>query len=117
MGRKTFETIPKPSASSEYVVITRDTTYKHKGVKVVHNISDALSLFKHRNEEIFILGGGDIYNQTVAIADRIYLTIIHKHFDGDTHFPEFDKAKFKVTFEEHHSVPFSFSFIDYERIR
>lgn len=83
MGRKTFESlgrsptgepIGKPLPNRRNIVITRDADYKKEGVKVAHSLSEALDVIGNNNEEIFIIGGGELYAQTMPIADRLYIT-------------------------------------------
>jgi dihydrofolate reductase len=83
MGRKTFESIGKPLPNRTNVVITRQKDYKIEGGIVVHSLDEAIGLFPPE-EEIFIIGGGEIYKQAWSIADRLYITWIDAPFDGDT---------------------------------
>lgn len=89
MGRKTFESIGKPLPNRRNVLITRDVNYKQKGVEIVHSLAGALDLFSNQNEEIFIIGGAEIYKQAMPIADKLYITHIEAE-DGkaDSFFPE-----------------------------
>jgi dihydrofolate reductase len=84
MGRKTYESIGKPLPNRRSIIITRDTNYKVDGCEVVNSLEEALEL---SNNNCFIIGGGEIYKQSLKIADRIYLTLVHKDFEGDTTFP------------------------------
>lgn len=99
MGRKTFESIGKPLPNRRSVVITRDKNFSHEGITVVHSIAEALEIVKHE-EEIFIIGGGTIYEEMLPKADRIYLTTVHKSFDADTFFPKFDTNQWQIVTEE-----------------
>jgi dihydrofolate reductase len=87
MGRKTYESIGKPLPGRTSVVITRDLNFKAEGCRVVHSLEEAL---KVEDSEVFIIGGAEIYNQALPLADKIYLTRIHASFPGDTFFPELD---------------------------
>ena len=101
MGRKSFESIPKPLPNRINIVITRDKSYYHSGAYVVHTIDEALKLAYEKNEEeVFILGGGKIYLQTMDIWDRLYLTEVHASPEGDTHFPEIDLNNYDLAYEE-----------------
>ncbi|MDZ4678756.1 MAG: dihydrofolate reductase [Oligoflexia bacterium] len=115
MGRKTFDSIGKPLPNRTNVVITRNADFKYEGVVVVDSIENAIEPYKKTNEEIFILGGGDIFKQTIDKADRLYLTLVHKEVDGDVYFPEFNASLFELTFREDHVDPMPFSFLDYKR--
>lgn len=104
MGRKTFESLPKMLPKRFHIVISRNpapsTTQNQDMVVWVNSIEQALATAKNLipqwPEEVFIIGGGEIYTQSLAFTDRIYLTQIHKEFNGDAYFPEFDKSKFKL---------------------
>ena len=85
MGRKTFESIGRPLPNRRNIIITRDITYDVEGCEVVNSLEEALMIC---NNNCFIIGGGEIYSQTISIADQIYLTQVHEDFDGDTTFPE-----------------------------
>src|SRR3990167_9676374 len=73
MGRKTFESLSGPLPNRKNIVITRDKTYLRHGVDVVHSLDEATNLFK-KDEEIFVIGGAEIYKQAMNIADRLYIT-------------------------------------------
>lgn len=98
MGRKTFESLPKILPGRKHIVLTSNPDYKiiHTDVKVVHNLED-LSPYINNDEEYFVIGGGEVFKTLLPYAKRIYLTIIHEKFEGDTYFPAFDKSKWKVT--------------------
>lgn len=117
MGRKTYESIGKPLPNRRNIIITRDEKYDVKGCEVVNSINEALLLC---NKDCFIIGGGEIYNQTIDIADKIFLTLIDGDFKGDTTFPEIDKEWHIVSIleneiDENHK--YKYSFIDYERYK
>ncbi len=95
MGRKTFESIGKPLPERDNIVVTRSHSFDPGGVFVVRNIEASLTLAKQcaderGAEEICVIGGGEIYAQTIDLADRIYLTRVDAQIKGDTYFPEFD---------------------------
>lgn len=102
MGRKTFETFPQPLPNREHIVITRQPNYAPNGCKVVHHIEDALQLAKD-DDEIFIIGGGEIYVLGLPFANKIELTRIHANFEADTFFPKIDAEKWKLVNEIFHS--------------
>ncbi len=102
MGRKTFETFPKPLPNRIHVVITRNKNYKKEGALVVHNLEEALKIAKD-DLQPFIIGGGEIYKMGLPVADKIELTRVHGSFtDADTFFPEFSADKWKLTSELEH---------------
>lgn len=88
MGRKTYESIGKPLPNRVNIVLTRDTSFKKEGIVTVHSLDEAIVYaIKGKEEELFIIGGGEIYKSSMAIADSIYLTKIDEVFEGDTFFP------------------------------
>lgn len=111
MGRKTYESIGKPLPNRRSIIITRDPDYSVEGCEVVNSLEEALLL---SNNDCFIIGGGEIYRQAIDIADRIYLTLINKEFEGDTSFPEL-KDWVDISYEDFSNDDFEYSFIQYER--
>jgi dihydrofolate reductase len=96
MGRKTFDSIGKPLPGRKSIVITRDQSWKHEGVEVVHSLDDAIAKADELGaKEIFVIGGAEIFHSSLPVANRIYLTRIHHDFDGDVFFPEIDAAKWE----------------------
>jgi len=98
MGRKTFEALGKPLKWRLNIVLTSDKKYKKDGIVVVHKIKDA-EFFASENDykELMILGGGNVYAQTIDDADKIYITRIHHVFeDADTFFPSINENKWKL---------------------
>lgn len=94
MGRKTFESLPKALPKRRNIVITSDENYKAEGAEVCHSIEEALKLCK--NDRVFVIGGGKIYEQFISLADNLYLTEIEAECaDADTYFPAFNKADYK----------------------
>lgn len=119
MGRKTFESFPKPLPNRTHVIITRQKDYVvPEGCIVVDSLEKAIK-FCPENEENFIIGGGEIYKQSITIADKIELTRVHTSVDADTFFPEIDTEKWNLIFEEHHSSDekhqFDFTFLTYTK--
>ncbi len=118
MGRKTFESIGRPLPKRTNVVITRgDSSFE--GCEVAHSIEEAIAMFQ-QEEEIFIIGGAQIYKQAMPLADKLYLTIVHRPYEGDTSFPEIDYTEWRELHREEFSrgeeYDGSFTFIDLERI-
>jgi len=121
MGRKTFESFPKPLPNRTHVVITRQAHYKvPEGVIVVNSLEDAINIAK-KDTQPFIIGGGEIYKQAMPYASKIEITRVHAKFpEADTFFPEINTAEFKETAntfhkkDEHHD--YEFSFLTFERI-
>ena len=104
MGRKTFESFGKPLKERKNIIITRQKDYHPDGVVVVHDLENAIEeAQKEGIEEIFIIGGGEIYKQAISLTDRIYLTLVHHTFeDGDTFFPELAPEEWSEEKREEH---------------
>ncbi len=119
MGRKTFDSVEHPLPHRLNVVITRNQNYKPDGCHCVQNLDQAISICKNQiskyGEEIFIIGGGQIFRETIDLVDRIYLTRIHRDYDGDIFYPEFDESKFTLVSRVDRTEPEPFSFLVYHR--
>ncbi len=89
MGRKTFESFPKPLPNRTHVIITRQKDYKPEGCIVVDSIEKAIAVCPE-NETSFIIGGGEIYNLGLPYADKLEITRVHHSFEADAFFPEID---------------------------
>ena len=115
MGRKTYESIGRPLPNRRNIVISRDENLVIEGCDVVNSLSEALLLC---NNNCFIIGGGEIYKQTLPIADRLYVTHIDEEFEGDTYFPEIDSSwhvSIKESFTTDDKNKHNYSFVEYER--
>jgi dihydrofolate reductase len=122
MGRKSFESMGKPLPNRLNVIITRNQDYAAEGALVVHSLEAALQLAAdQKQEEVFILGGGEIYQQALdkGLVDRIYLTEIKDTFEGDTYFPELDEQQWQEVHREEyqadHLNPHDYAFVTLER--
>lgn len=102
MGRKTFESIGRPLPGRKNIVISRQKNLSIDQVECVESIEQALSVLKNE-PEIMIIGGATIYEQTLPMADQLYLTYIDLDCEGDAFFPEFDENNFLIISREHHS--------------
>ena len=92
VGRKTFQSIGKPLAGRQTIIVTRNESYKPEGCFVVGSVHDAIVLAEERGEsEAFVIGGSEIYSAALDVADRIYLTEVHAETDADAFFPEIDR--------------------------
>jgi dihydrofolate reductase len=118
MGRKTYESVGKPLPKRRNIVVTRKPI-QIEGCEVVNSIEAALELCKNEHE-VFIGGGAEIYREAMHLTDRIYLTIVHKEFDGDTYFPQINSNEWKETAREDHQPdeknPLPYSFITLDRV-
>ncbi len=117
MGRKTFESFPKPLPNRKHLIITRQKDYKvPENCFVFDTIENAIDFSK--NQDIWIIGGGEIYKQSMEIADRIELTRVHSEFEADTFFPDISD-EWELSNEEFHSKDekhkYDFTYLTYER--
>ena len=142
MGRKTFSSIGKPLSNRTNIVITRDKKYKVNGALVASSLEEAirvasskyqvLSMKKNKKNipihdtkyklhttenEVFIIGGGQIFQEAINLADKLYLTLVEGKFDVDTYFPDYSKFTKKVSEEEGESNGFKYKFINLEKSR
>lgn len=113
MGRKTFESFPKPLPNRTHVIITRQSDYQAEGCIVVDSIEKAIEKCPE-NEESFIIGGGEIYRLAMPYSDKIELTVVHHVFDADAFFPEINPDDWQLTHtdfqtkDEKHLYDYSF---------
>ncbi len=100
MGRKTFESIGRPLPGRTNIIVTHDPKFAAEGCVVVHDLNEALrqAVLASGNDEVFIIGGGQIYKQALPKADRLYLTIVEGNPKADTFFPDY--SEFKKVIEE-----------------
>jgi dihydrofolate reductase len=118
MGRKTYESVGKPLPNRRNIIITRQNI-TIEGCEVVNSIEAALDLCSHENE-VFIVGGAEIYRQAMPLTNRIYLTIVHQEFEADSFFPAIVAIDWKEVYREDHEpdnknlIPYSF--ITFERV-
>jgi dihydrofolate reductase len=117
MGRNTYLSLPfRPLKNRTNIVITdhRDETFE--GCITVYSIDEALE-YCNESEESFIIGGGAVYRQFLPLANKLYLTMVHKKFDADIFFPEIDFSEWKLIEKEDHGPEgendFSYSFLTY----
>ena len=96
MGRKTFESFPKPLPNRTHVIITRQKDYQPEACLIVDSLAKAISVCP-KDEDLFIIGGGEIYKQSIEMADKLDITRVHHTFDADTFFPSFDESQWKIT--------------------
>ena len=116
MGRKTFESIGKPLRNRKNIILSRDKNYKAEGCTIVHTVQDALKAAEGA-QEAMVIGGEQVFQKFLPMANRMYLTYIDKDFEGDAYFPEFDKNEWKETSrEEHADNKLNFAFVDLERL-
>ena len=122
-GRKNYESIPekfRPLSGRTNIVVTSQKNYAAPGAIVVSSIPKALKVAKDKGEkECFIIGGAEIYRQTIDITDKIYFTKIHHSFEGDAYFPEINTSVWKEIkkedFQPDEKNKYSFSFIELQK--
>lgn len=119
MGRKTFESFPKPLPNRVHVIVTRQKDYQPDGCLVAGSLEKAIALCPE-DQEVFIIGGGEIYKQALPLADKIDLTRVHATFEADTFFPEIDPAQWRIVSSTFHPKDdkhvYDFSFEEFVRI-
>ena len=124
-GRKNYESIPpkfRPLKNRTNVIITRQNDYEAEGTIIVHSLEEALELARNEGEEeVFVIGGGEIFEQSIDLADRLYITEVKSEFNGDTVFPEYNPADWKEISrvenlpDDNHK--YAFDFVVLERIK
>jgi dihydrofolate reductase len=123
MGRKTYESVGHPLPNRLSVIITRQKDYKVDAPNVIvvpdlkTAITEAEKQISKWGDEIFIIGGGEIFKESIDMVDIIYLTRIHKSFDGDIKYPKVDLKKFQLIEQRDRTEPVPFSFLTYSRKR
>src|SRR5262245_27212443 len=122
VGRKTYESIGKPLPGRQMIIVTRDKDYQAKDCLITHTIQDAIELACDKNEsEVFICGGADIYNQSIDLVDRMYLTLVDAEIAADAFFPEFDETEWveqesvRHSADERNFYPFTYRLITRSR--
>lgn len=120
MGRKTFESLANPLPHRDSWVVTRNKDYKAEGITVFPSIESAIEAGERKGlETVFILGGGQIYSQSMGIADKMIITEVHEDFDGDTVFPEIDLENWEEVSRVEHKADeknkYDFAFVEYLR--
>ncbi|MBW6411514.1 dihydrofolate reductase [Clostridium weizhouense] len=122
MGRKTFESLPGILPNRKHVILTRDKNFNVNSDSVIifNDFNDLIEKYSNCEEEVFVIGGGEIYKQMLPYADKLYLTKINKDFSGDTYFPEFNENEFKVEYKSDLLVDeksnLEYTFINLKRI-
>ncbi len=120
MGRKTYESIGKPLPNRTNIVISRKTDWFEEGILIVGSIKEAIKFAKKIDENIFIIGGGNIYEQTIDLVDQLEITWVHATLEADTYFPKIDEKIWRKTDEICHEKDeknqFDFCFQTFERI-
>src|SRR5690606_5517942 len=120
MGRKTFESIGKPLPERRNIILTRDMNYTHEEVDVANSVQEVQNYCRDERE-IFIIGGAEIYKQTLPLADKVLLTRVHTTINGDAYFPELLEHEWNLVSAEKHEKDekhaFDYTFELYERAK
>ena len=102
MGRRCFESIGKTLPNRQNLIVTRNLFYAASGCRIFHSVEEALQFADDSNEsEVFIIGGGEIYRQTIDYCDRLYLTEVKVRVEGDVFFPAFDPEEWREVFHQY----------------
>ncbi|SFD05946.1 dihydrofolate reductase [Clostridium uliginosum] len=122
MGRKTFESLPGVLPNRHHIILTRDQSFNVDSdqVTVVNNFNYLIDKYSKIEEEVFVIGGGEIYNQILPYANKLYLTKINQNFDGDTYFPKINYDEFKTEYTSEEIIDeksgLSYKFVDLLRL-
>ena len=119
MGRKTFESLGKPLPKRTTIIITRNKDYYVEGCITVNSLEEALKAAEP-DPNPYVLGGAEIYNQAIKIADTLDLTLVESNFEADVFFPKIDKTIWKEISREHFSADqthqYDYSFVTYKKV-
>ncbi|MCL6570685.1 MAG: dihydrofolate reductase [Bacillus sp. (in: Bacteria)] len=119
MGRKTHESIGRVLPGRENIVITRQTDYRSEGCTIFNSVEDFVNYCRMQDVEIFVIGGAEIFKETFAFVDCLYITHIHEEFSGDTFFPDFNGGQWELTSIEkgisNEKNPYDYDFRRYVR--
>jgi dihydrofolate reductase len=120
MGRKTYESIGRPLPGRCNIVMTRDITFQAPGCIVVHSMASALEAVPADSVEVFIIGGAELFETMLPSLQRLYVTIVHHDFTGDTYFPLLNMTEWQerecITHAPDDQNKYSYSFIMYDRV-
>lgn len=114
MGRRTWASIGRPLPGRPNYVLTRNPDFHAPGVEILHHPSEVMEMAK--TDEVFVIGGAELYQTFLPVADKLILTTVHRHYEGDTFFPEFEEQEWKlVTSHEGPDVDIPHTFKTYVR--
>lgn len=120
MGRRTYESLPKkPLPKRRNIILTHDADFQPEGVEVAHTLQQAFALVRNE-EEAFVIGGANLYQQILPFARRLYVTWVYSDFDADAYFPQIDKSVFRLisqtSKETDDASGLIYNYADYERM-
>jgi dihydrofolate reductase len=120
MGRKTHDSIGRALPGRKNIILTRNLEYQAPGCEVLHTLGEVKELNNETNDELFVIGGAELFKELFPIADRLYITHIYADFEGDTFFPSLNWKEWKVTSREQgirdEKNPYDYEFVVYDRI-
>jgi dihydrofolate reductase len=116
LGRKTFQSLPAVLPNRHHIIITKDSSFfiEDENVEVVNSLDQIITRFSNTEDEIFVIGGGEIYSQLLPYTNKLYITKVKKHFDGDTFFPNIDYSEWTIleqeigVEDERNKIPYEF---------
>jgi dihydrofolate reductase len=121
MGRKTHESIGRALPGRQNIILTRNSDYQVPGCEVLHSLGEVKRLNSETNQELFVIGGAELFKELLPLADRLYITHIHHDFEGDTFFPNLGWDEWKVSSREQgikdEKNPYDYEYVVYDRIR
>lgn len=126
MGRKTWDSLGKPLPGRTNIVVTRQKDFAPEGARVVSSVDEAVAVAQsialiEGVDEVMVIGGGEIFTQTLAQADKLYLTEVHAHVEGDAFFPDVDMSQYQETSRQEFAAsgdnPYPFDFVRYTKLR
>ncbi|UYZ63665.1 dihydrofolate reductase [Hymenobacter weizhouensis] len=119
MGRRTFESIGRPLPGRTNIVVTRQQGWQAEGCQVAYSVPQALEMARALDEEVFVIGGGEIYRQALPATDVVYLTEVHHAFEGDVTFPDLGPGEWREESRQRHEPDgkhaYAFSFVTLRR--
>lgn len=118
MGRRTHESIGRALPGRRNLVISRNPAYRTEGCEIMASLGQALAACEGTTDEVFVIGGAQIYAEALPLAHRLYLTEIQQAFSGDARFPAVDGSRWRESAREAHESPagLAFAFVIYDRI-
>lgn len=116
MGQKTFESIGRPLPKRTNIVLSKNRYFLAHGCIVCHSFNQAVKIAKQKdNQEIFIIGGGEVYRQAIGIADKLYLTLVQGSYEADTFFPDYSQFQKVIRQRKGKAKDISYTFLELER--
>ncbi|MFA5933523.1 MAG: dihydrofolate reductase [Microgenomates group bacterium] len=116
MGRKTFESIGRPLPNRLNIILTHNPLTGQPGVVFAFSLEEALKMAaENEKEEIFIIGGGQVYQEAISLADKLYLTVVEDSPEADTFFPDYSDFKKVISSQKNKNKDYSFTYLELER--